>query len=699
MAGEVASSTQQGLPSRLALPLHATRERISVAGNVDIFLLLMKALKRKQSNFFKPQRSRIFFFGQQSERNNRTTASVTQRVRPRGVCGCPAPRRVLLGHEEAPQCFLHLPQEAQGGGERSPQPCPGGQGGPGLLGGRQTPVTVRCVANGVAVFWREVALAALLQVLRCTGAERQAVPYFSPAGGKVRGPEGGQQGLAALLRCGRRLGGVWSAGLTARRHSVTRSGRHLCSNTERVTYTAVVWIHTFASRGFCLETRKQNLGKAKLNANHRFVGSELLEQRTAFPASPSKVAGITNTLSISPHVQHTPDLSAPAAPRRLCLLAPPSRPPPPRAAPSGNTGYRGTTREAASSLHHGAHFLTPRPSPPPGTEAAWRDLLPCPFLVLLLQMKYLMDTLLDVRFYNFNSVTFPPKPSESPGGLRSVQQSFKPNTTPLMLGVGTPSLLSLTLPFPKGPLGRPPGQITSPTSSSNGSQISLACLLLNLFNATWLSGMFSSAWWHAVTLPIPKPGKDPSETSSYRLISLLSNLGKTLEHIVQDRLTSWLEHKHFLPAHMYGFCPNRGILDALLHLGHHIQEGFNNKRFTSVAFLDLKAFDSASHNTTVVKLVRLGLRGSPHNWVKSFLSYRFFSLVIGNTYSRHYPVTRGGSTQHGLDDVHSWMAHWALTSAQKSSLLYFTQRHIPNIPEVTINGIPRPLQNCWMAPA
>ncbi|MPC56557.1 hypothetical protein E2C01_050519 [Portunus trituberculatus] len=48
----------------------------------------------------------------------------------------------------------------------------------------------------------------------------------------------------------------------------------------------------------------------------------------------------------------------------------------------------------------------------------------------------------------------------------------------------------------------------------------------------------------------------------------------------------------------------------------------------------------------------------------------------------------------GLDLVHSWTARWGLTvSAQKSSLLCFTRRRIPNIPVVTINGSPMPFKS------
>ncbi|MPC48923.1 hypothetical protein E2C01_042710 [Portunus trituberculatus] len=55
---------------------------------------------------------------------------MTQRVWPRGVCGCPVPRPVLLGKEEASFIFpkKHVRAESEA------QSCLGGRDGPGVMG-------------------------------------------------------------------------------------------------------------------------------------------------------------------------------------------------------------------------------------------------------------------------------------------------------------------------------------------------------------------------------------------------------------------------------------------------------------------------------------------------------------------------------------------------------------------------------------
>ena len=80
---------------------------------------------------------------------------------------CALPGRVLLREQEAPQCFARLLQKRSGTLSLAQVATVG----LGCWGGRHTLVTVRCLANGVAVIRRQVALTAILQVLTCTTTE------------------------------------------------------------------------------------------------------------------------------------------------------------------------------------------------------------------------------------------------------------------------------------------------------------------------------------------------------------------------------------------------------------------------------------------------------------------------------------------------------------------------------------------------
>jgi hypothetical protein len=58
---------------------------------------------------------------------------------------------------------------------------------------------------------------------------------------------------------------------------------------------------------------------------------------------------------------------------------------------------------------------------------------------------------------------------------------------------------------------------------------------------------------HAVVILIPKPGKDPSNSSDYRPISLLSSISKVFERIILNRLNTFVFTQNVFPNHQFGF--------------------------------------------------------------------------------------------------------------------------------------------------
>ena len=66
-------------------------------------------------------------------------------------------------------------------------------------------------------------------------------------------------------------------------------------------------------------------------------------------------------------------------------------------------------------------------------------------------------------------------------------------------------------------------------------------LLLYIFNHIWLTQHISTSWKTAIIILVPKPGKVLSDPGSYRRISLTSCLCKTMERMVNSRLT----HGHY----------------------------------------------------------------------------------------------------------------------------------------------------------
>ena len=61
-------------------------------------------------------------------------------------------------------------------------------------------------------------------------------------------------------------------------------------------------------------------------------------------------------------------------------------------------------------------------------------------------------------------------------------------------------------------------------------------LLLRIFNQVWNTGILPDSQREAIVIPIPKPGKDSTNTANYRPIALTSCICKTMERMVNDRL-------------------------------------------------------------------------------------------------------------------------------------------------------------------
>ncbi|GBO28534.1 putative RNA-directed DNA polymerase from transposon BS [Araneus ventricosus] len=113
-----------------------------------------------------------------------------------------------------------------------------------------------------------------------------------------------------------------------------------------------------------------------------------------------------------------------------------------------------------------------------------------------------------------------------------------------------------------------------------------------LFHKILILGHFPQRWKTATVVPILKPGKDPTQPSSYRPISLLSSISKIAEDIL-SRFNKHLIENNILCKEQFGFRTNLFTSHQLLRVAEYVYEGFINKQKTGAVFLDIqKAFDS-----------------------------------------------------------------------------------------------------------
>ena len=172
--------------------------------------------------------------------------------------------------------------------------------------------------------------------------------------------------------------------------------------------------------------------------------------------------------------------------------------------------------------------------------------------------------------------------------------------------------------------------------------------LLELYNLSWKTGRFPLAWKEAIIIPIPKKQKDPKQKDSYRPISLLSCLGKTLERIINKRLMWHLESNNQIIKEQSAFRKNRNTEDQLIHLTQSIENAFQKKEKVVATFIDLsKAFDRVWKKGLLLKLQNTGITGKMFDWISDFLRQRTARVKLQNKLS-HVVKIREGVPQGGV---------------------------------------------------
>ena len=188
-----------------------------------------------------------------------------------------------------------------------------------------------------------------------------------------------------------------------------------------------------------------------------------------------------------------------------------------------------------------------------------------------------------------------------------------------------------------------PDQITYPLLSHLPQ--SALNFLLYIFNLSWSTHTFPSAWKQSTIIPILKPGKPSDSPSSYRPISLTSCTSKLFERMVLGRLIYFLEQQDILSPVQAGFRPGRSTVDQVLLLSQSIADSFHQSKpgaRTVLATVDFaKAFDSVWHSALLSKLLSLDLPLCFVEWIRSYLSDRRSKVRICNSYSRPFCLRRG----------------------------------------------------------
>lgn len=163
--------------------------------------------------------------------------------------------------------------------------------------------------------------------------------------------------------------------------------------------------------------------------------------------------------------------------------------------------------------------------------------------------------------------------------------------------------------------------------------------LVKIYNACLRLAHFPGQWKIAQVVMVPKPGKPPQETNSYRPISLLPVAGKLLEKILLNRMKEHLDS--VIPGHQFGFREKHGTIEQVHRTVDVISRCLENGMYCSAAFLDIsQAFDKVWHEGLIYKLKK----SLPHSFLHiltSYLSKRSFQVKHNNECSELYNINSG----------------------------------------------------------
>ena len=158
----------------------------------------------------------------------------------------------------------------------------------------------------------------------------------------------------------------------------------------------------------------------------------------------------------------------------------------------------------------------------------------------------------------------------------------------------------------------------------------IAPILSKLYNKCIQDGVVPKVLKYGVITPIHKKRRK-DKIENYRPISTLPIFGKILEKILYKRIYNFATSQNIISESQFGFRANHSTSHAIHDSINFIKSCHAKSRHVLGIFIDLsKAFDTIDHKILLSKLQNYGIRGTPHELLKSYLSDRYQQVKIEN---------------------------------------------------------------------
>lgn len=163
-----------------------------------------------------------------------------------------------------------------------------------------------------------------------------------------------------------------------------------------------------------------------------------------------------------------------------------------------------------------------------------------------------------------------------------------------------------------------------------------------IFNHCINRGYFPDYWKLATIMPILKNKKDSKLISSYRPISMLSNISKLLERAIKRKIDDHLDTHAILQNNQFGFTKHSSTEDALFVLNSLIVNALNQRQtFFAISIDTEKAFDSVWKEGLITKMNMLQFDTNIIRLIFSFMTNRYITVKIGTEISNWKQIRAG----------------------------------------------------------
>ena len=158
----------------------------------------------------------------------------------------------------------------------------------------------------------------------------------------------------------------------------------------------------------------------------------------------------------------------------------------------------------------------------------------------------------------------------------------------------------------------------------------LAPFIMTIINCSLLSGVFPDAFKVAHVSPnLKKSSLNPEEFASYRPVSNLSFISKTLERVVAEQLVTHLETNGLSEPLQSAYRRHHSTETALIRIQTDIKDAIVDRKVVLMAMLDLSAaFDTVSHAILLQSLEAAGVQGTALKWMESYIQDRYQVVVV-----------------------------------------------------------------------